>query len=361
MYRRFAFIASVLLVFLASVERAPAQTPQDVVNQISQAQYTNYQVTVQDMGLGLYGGPTYNQGYRNRYNAGGPALETLGFEEANLYLNDTFTAMSPRLVVSNQGPYKNVIAELPGIDPDPAVRDRIYIISGHYDHPHADFDAPGGDDNASGTAAVLEAARVMSQYQYRSTIRFIAWGGEEGWMLGSKDYVANVVMANGENVVGMLNLDMILHPRMDNVPGGGVIDLDVSTKLDVPGAAALYATFTAAAATYAPLLAMDTRNPQTDDWYPSDQGAFLEKGYAGLMIAENNATEIWGGSIAGYHTAADASDRAEGAHYDYAWATEVVKATVGAVAGEAYIVPEPATLALLALGSLAALLRRRKA
>ena len=207
---------------------------------------------------------------------------------------------------------------------------------------------------------MLEAARIVSQFQFRSTVRFIAWGGEEGWMLGSKEYVADVVMANGENIGGMLNLDMILHPRMDNVTGGGVLDLDVSTKLDVPGAAALYDTFAAAAAAYAPSLVLDTRDPQTDDWYPSDQGAFLEMGYPGLMIAENTATEIWGGSMAGYHTAADASDRAEGDHYDYAWATEVVKATVGAVAGQAQIVPEPATMALLALGGLAALVGRRR-
>lgn len=360
MDRRFAFLASVLLVLLAAAGRSSAQTPQDLVDQISQAQYTGYQVTLQEMGLGLYGGAAYDQGYRNRYDSGGPALESLGFQEANLYLTDTFAALSPSLVVSTQGPYKNVIAELPGTDPDPAVRGRIYIISGHYDHPAGDVDAPGGDDNASGTAAVLEAARVMSQYPFRSTVRFIAWGGEEGWMLGSKDYVANVVAANGENVAGMLNLDMILHPRMDNVPDGGVIDLDVNTKLDVPGAAALYDTFASAAAAYAPSLLLDARNPQTADWYPSDQGAFLEKGYAGLMIAENTATEIWGGSMAGYHTAADASDRAEGAHYDYAWATEVVKATVGAVAGQAQVVPEPATLALLALGGLAALAARKR-
>ena len=360
MGRRFAFLASVLVVLLAVAGGSSGQTPQDLVDQVSQAQYTAYQVTVQNMGLGLYGGAAYDQGYRNRYNSGGPALESLGFQEANLYLTQTFAALSPSLVVSTHGSYKNVIAELPGTDPDPAVRDRIYIISGHYDHPAGNVDAPGGDDNASGTAAVLEAARIMSQFQFRSTVRFIAWGGEEGWMLGSKEYVANVVMANGEDIGGMLNLDMILHPRMDNVPGGGVLDLDVSTKLDVPGAAALYDAFAAAAAAYAPSLLLDTRNPQTDDWYPSDQGAFLEMGYAGLMIAENNATEIWGGSMAGYHTAADASDRAEGEHYNYAWATEVVKATVGAVAGQAQVVPEPATMALLALGGLAALAGRKR-
>ncbi|MGB2820541.1 MAG: hypothetical protein WBF17_06135, partial [Phycisphaerae bacterium] len=67
--RRIALLA-VLFPCLAAPP-AGAVTSWDPVNEVSQSQYQTYQVTVQDMGLGLYAGPAYDQGYRNRYNAGG--------------------------------------------------------------------------------------------------------------------------------------------------------------------------------------------------------------------------------------------------------------------------------------------------
>ena len=324
----------VLLAAWAAPALAQAPTPWDPVSQVSQSQYQTYQLAVQNMGLGLYGGPAYNQGYRNRYNSGGPAAESLGFKEATLYLSDQFAAMG--LSVTVQGDYKNVVAELPGA----GTTDKVFIISGHYDHPQYDDDRPGGDDNASGTAGVLEAARVLSQYQFDATIRFIGWGGEEGWMLGSWDYVRNVVKANNQNVVGMLNLDMIIRPGWDGDPGA-VIDLDIGTRMERPNCAAWADSFRAAAGTYAPSLPIDPVTHGADiynEWYAGDQGPFMSDGYdyPGLMVAENTATEIWSGEANYYyHKYGDASDRAAGALYDYGFATDVVRASVGMIATEA--------------------------
>lgn len=338
-----------------------AQTAWNPVNQVSQSQYTQFQSDVQNMGLGYYGGPAYYQEFRNRYNAGGPSTESLGFKEANLYLKDKLNALG--LGVSEQSPYKNVIGELPGVQ-NP---DRIWIVGGHYDHPENYRDAPGGDDNASGTAAMLEAARTLSQYRFRDTIRFIGWGGEEGWMLGSWDYVTNQVVAHNENVVGVLNLDMILRPGWDSNPSEPR-DLDLSTG---PSAICLDLAdrYISALSTYAPGLLLDPRNPQTQDWYPSDQGPFIQDGYAGLMIAENTAQEIWSGQPNWYyHTAGDASDRAandpnhgSGVIYEYDFATNVVRGTVGFLADNAGIqpVPEPLSSAVLSAG-LALLWARRR-
>jgi hypothetical protein len=328
------------LLFLAALP-AMAVSPWDAVNQVSQGQYQTYQVAIQDMGLGLYGGESYDQGYRNRYNAGGSATASLGSREATLYLTDQFTAMG--LSISTQSDYVNVVAERVGTE----TPERIFIVSGHYDHPEADFEAPGGDDNASGTAGVLEAARALSQYDFSSTIRFIAWGGEEGWMKGSWDYVRNVVQAGQEDVVGVLNMDMILRPGWDSDPAAER-DLDLSTGTS-PACQAWAYRFMASVATYAPSLVLDPRNPQSEDWYPGDQGPFIQEGYVGLMIAENNADEIWHqGCNAYYHKAGDASDRGandgdngSGVVYDYAFATDVVRAVVGMIAEEAGIVPGP--------------------
>ena len=166
----------------------------DVVDQVSQSQYATYQVKVQDMGLGLYGGTTYNQGYRNRDGWKGDG--TLGNQEARLYLTNKFTSMG--LTVSIQGDYKNVVAELRGTE----TPNTIYIVGGHYDHVGGILHTgsfPGGDDNASGTAGVLEAARVLSQYQFKSTIRFIGFNAEEDGLLGSSDYVSH--LGSGEHRV----------------------------------------------------------------------------------------------------------------------------------------------------------------
>ncbi len=350
-----------LLVALAPAVTV-AQTPWDAVNRVSQARYTDYQLHIQNSGLGEYGGAAYNQGYRNRYNTGGSATESRGFKEANLYLKDQLTGLG--LGVTEQSDYKNVVAELPGTQ-NP---ERIWIVSGHYDHPQSNFEAPGGDDNASGTAGMLEAARALSGFQFRDTIRFIGWGGEEGWMLGSWDYVNNVVMARNENVVGMLNMDMILRPGWDSNPSAPR-DLDISTGNNGP-CLNLAQDYMAAMQTYAPTVLLDPRNPQTVDWYPSDQGPFIQQGYAALMIAENTASEIWSGqSNWYYHTANDASDRAannpfggSGVTYEYDFATNVVRGTVGFLGEHAGLqpVPEPASLAVLALGGLALLKGRRR-
>jgi hypothetical protein len=345
-------------------------TPWNPVNQVSQSQYTAYQLSLQNMGLGLYGGPSYDQGYRNRYNAAGTASASLGFKEARLFLKDQFTAMG--LAVSEQSSYSNIVAELKGTE-NP---EQVYIISGHYDHPANNTDVPGGDDNASGTASVLEAARVLSQYQFKSTIRFIAWGGEEGWMQGSWDYVRNVVKKNSDpahqSVAGVLNMDMILRPGWDSQPDH-VKDLDLGTRWEKPGCLDWANQFRNSAATYAPELIV---NPITHgsesayyEWYASDQGPFMkmEDGflYPSLAIAENTADEIWyKGVNAYYHTFNDASDRlandpnnGSGITYDYDFATNVTRAAVGTIASVAVIVPEPTGLSLLLGGVL--FLRKR--
>jgi hypothetical protein len=98
----------------------------------------------------------------------------------------------------------NVIGELTGLtDPDD-----IYIICAHLDDRPSGPVAPGADDNASGSAAVLIAADILTQYQWGSTLRFALWTGEEQWMLGSRAYVEQA--HNGdEDILGVLNLDQI--------------------------------------------------------------------------------------------------------------------------------------------------------
>jgi hypothetical protein len=105
----------------------------------------------------------------------------------------------------------NVVATLPGSRPGSA--DRIYVMSGHYDSIinnvlDATSPAPGANDDASGVAAVLEAARVMSSHEFGATIVFMAVAGEEQGLNGSAHWAAQA-RAKGLNIAGMLDDDIV--------------------------------------------------------------------------------------------------------------------------------------------------------
>lgn len=94
----------------------------------------------------------------------------------------------------------NVIAIQPGTE----YSDEYIIIASHYDHP----DGPGADDNASGTAGVLECARILSQYQFKRTILYVPFNGEESWMVGSFPF-AQKCAREEMNILGVFDFDMI--------------------------------------------------------------------------------------------------------------------------------------------------------
>ena len=103
----------------------------------------------------------------------------------------------------------NVIATLKGTS-DP---DRVYVVSGHYDSmctspTDAKCDAPGANDDASGTAAVIELARVMSKRKFDATIVFMAVPGEEQGLLGAA-YYAEQSKQKAMNIEGMFTNDIV--------------------------------------------------------------------------------------------------------------------------------------------------------
>lgn len=82
------------------------------------------------------------------------------------------------------------------------------IICAHYDNmPFGDF-APGADDNGSGTVAVLEAARILSKYQFNYSIIYALWDLEEQGLLGSS-YYAQQANLRKDSIIAVINLDMI--------------------------------------------------------------------------------------------------------------------------------------------------------
>src|ERR1051326_8156023 len=116
----------------------------------------------------------------------------------------------------------NIVATLKGSQPEST--DRIYVVSGHYDSmcsspTDAKCDAPGANDDASGTAAVLEMARVMAKYEFDATIVFMAVAGEEQGLLGSTHFAEQAKQKNW-NVDAMLDNDIV----GNSLGGNGVRD-----------------------------------------------------------------------------------------------------------------------------------------
>jgi len=329
------------LSLVGCVQEVETPTVEDAVELVSQTHYQTYQLAVESMGLGLYGGSDYDMGYRNRDSFEG--LGSLGNQETRIYLQDMFRDMG--LEVSVQGEYLNVVGEITGT----TTPENIYIIGAHYDHlggdgPEED-DRPGGDDNASGTAGVLEAARVLSQYQFESTIRFIGFNFEEDGLAGSKDYVENHAVPYAENILGVVNMDMILRPGSDVEPNN-VIDAEVEAQAKHLPSIAWAQAFFQAAADYVPSLIVNDTIIETESG--SDNDSFLNAGYPAFLVIENSLPDFWDANSY-YHTFEDASDRLAndpgsptGVSYDYAFATDVTKAVVALLAREAVLVSGPA-------------------
>ena len=105
----------------------------------------------------------------------------------------------------------NVYAVLKGTDAENAKR--IVLVTGHYDSRPSDTldvkaDAPGANDDGSGTAVSLECARVLSKLKFPTTIIFLTVGGEEQGLNGSRHF-AKMAKEQGWNLEAVLNNDIV--------------------------------------------------------------------------------------------------------------------------------------------------------
>ena len=98
---------------------------------------------------------------------------------------------------------QNVIAEKRG------ATDRVVVLGGHYDTVP---EVPGALDNASGVATVLALAEELSGRSIPVTVRFIAFGGEELGLFGSRQYAASLSESDRGRIVAMLNFDVVAAP-----------------------------------------------------------------------------------------------------------------------------------------------------
>jgi photosystem II stability/assembly factor-like uncharacterized protein len=172
---------------------------------------------------------------------------TVGYGGTILHTEDggaTWTSQKGNLPSANIKILKNVVATKAG-----TVSSDQVIICGHADDTSPDYNnlAPGADDNASGTAAAIEAARVMASTSFRKTIKFCAWSGEEQGLYGSGEYAGQAKGA-GDVIAGVLNFDMIGYvnaaPEDIDIIGNDASEWLVDLTIDcanayVPGLATL--------------------------------------------------------------------------------------------------------------------------
>jgi hypothetical protein len=179
---------------------------------------------------------------------------------------DSFTFSASNYTTSN------IIATIPGqVSPE-----RVVIVCAHYDSTsnQARTAAPGADDNASGTAAVMEIARILGGYQFDFTVKLIAFSAEEWGLYGSRHY-AQDARQRGESILGVINLDMI--GFADRVPED--LDLIVNDRSDWLGN-----RYVAAAGRYAPLDILKAINASVTG---SDHSPFWDQGYSALLGIED--------------------------------------------------------------------------
>ncbi|WP_028100427.1 M28 family peptidase [Pseudoduganella violaceinigra] len=143
-------------------------------------------------------------------------LERCGSGKLHLSFDSHIAPVSAR--ISHPTEIVNVVAMLPGAQAES--RERLYVVSGHYDSRNSDVmdasgAAPGADDDASGVAAVMEMACVMARYKFDATLVFMAVAGEEQGLLGARHYAVQAKQ-QGLNIAGMFTNDIIGSARDEN-------------------------------------------------------------------------------------------------------------------------------------------------
>jgi Zn-dependent M28 family amino/carboxypeptidase len=257
------------------------------------------QAAADQVSLASYQGFLNTSLYTHNGNSRGPAAPQHNLARNNilaLFQSYGLSASLEPFTYSGQSG-NNVVATLVGT----TYPSQIYVIAGHYDSANT----PGADDNASGVALVLEAARILSQYDSAYTIKFIAFDLEELGLYGSAAY-CNAHPA--DDVRGMISLDMVCYDPNTNHALLYGRTASNPIKNAVGAAVAEYA----GGLTY-------TIGGQVDQ---SDHASFESHGWQACLLIEG---EVWNNPY--YHTSQDSYDSP--GYLNFGYATKMTRSIVG--------------------------------
>lgn len=286
---------------------------QEIIDLVSQSDVYDWIGDLSGENSVTIGGAPYTILTRNTY-------QTEPIEKTTQYCYEYFQGQGLDVAYNNFSgsgyTCRNVVAVQPGIV-NPG---NIYVICGHLDDvPNAAI-APGADDNASGSTAVLLAASILGRYTFENTIRYVLFTGEEQGLVGSYYYVQQCV-SEGDNVLGALNFDMISYDG----------DLDERAEIYCNATApscALGDLFIDTIGTYSLALAPVKFTSGGGGW--SDHARFWDAGYPAIVGIEDTGSDF----NPYYHSPND-----KRIHCNFPYATNFVKAAVGTTARLAVPIP----------------------
>lgn len=132
-------------------------------------------------------------------------MQLIGYEEGLTLFEEPYR---PSIGSETENDWMNLVIVIPGADPELAKEE--ILLTAHLDSitgTHPEETAPGADDNATGVATLMEAARILKNLSFKRTIKLVFFTGEESGLHGSRAYISEH-FAELENIVGVINLDM---------------------------------------------------------------------------------------------------------------------------------------------------------
>jgi len=266
----------IFLVF--TMLKTNAQTPAEIKSIFTQINLTNITQTVNELSgettTTINGTPNQTIVHRVSNNDNNLAADYIKERLSGFGLTITDQVYTPGATGG-----RNIIATQTGVtNPN-----NIYVISAHYDSV-ANY---GADDNASGTAAIIELARVLSAYCTENTIVYALWDQEETGLNGSS-YYAQQAQTNGDTILGNFNIDMMgydgnndRHFDIDVRPFANSVAM--ATKITTILADHFPTDVNNVAADEIHLIA-NIVNPGTTN---SDHASFWGQGFSAILFGEN--------------------------------------------------------------------------
>jgi hypothetical protein len=276
---------------------SPARVDPGVANLLSQLSPTSYQADL-----------TWFASLPTRHSLSASFTTAVDFAAARMVALGYGVTRTPISVGASHS--ENLIGDRPGSGPEPR---GLVVITAHLDSiniaggPAAT--SPGADDNASGSAGVLELGRLIAGRSWQHDVRLILFGGEEEGLFGSKQYVAALPPAQRARIRAVLNMDMIATTNTA-IPTVLLEGATVSS-----GQIADLAT---AAATYTGLKVETSLNP-----FASDHVPFINAGIPAVLTIEG--ADSANGHI---HSANDMLN-----FIDWSLAAEILRMNAAALAG----------------------------
>ncbi len=202
-------------------------------------------------------------------------MHLMGYEDGVTLFEESYQPFTGSEVEND---WKNLVVVIPGSDPELA-QEEIFLTA-HLDSitgTRPEKTAPGADDNATGVATLMEAARILRNYSFKHTIKLIFFTGEELGLHGSRAYVAGHLNELGDDI-GVINLDMFgydadndhcFEMHVGEMPDSNLIGGCLADTIDVYNFDVKYDYLT------------------TDIIGASDHASFWNEGIGAILVLEN--------------------------------------------------------------------------